>query len=570
VFRHFLTPEFCRALYRGVRHVMNAGAVLGFGFILFQPSQGHTPLFHFLAWSTILPIYTLYILHLVLGIFVHPSISGYLTTHALDLLFILPLFTLSFGGVHPTHILVVRQLGHYFHQFLRSGLVANLAESISRNPARLIIWSFSGVIAIGTLLLLLPISISPGHAPSLLTALFTSTSAVCVTGLIVVDTGTYFTPFGQLVILALIQIGALGFMTFSAGVALLLGKRMNLTQSSVLENVLDQSDVQSLRRILASIFGWTLVIEGAGFLILGIRLRMLLDIPWSEALSVGFFHAISAFCNAGFSTFADSLCGFVGDPILNLTVMILIILGGLGFSVLGAATLLLSGGPRRPPNIHVRIVLVTTAVLIVVGTAMILLLEGHSPTMKAMPFGQKVLVSLFQSVTTRTAGFNTIDIGALSTGTLFFMTLLMFIGASPGSTGGGIKTTTFATMLLFLDAKMKSQDDPVVLYRRIPTETVLRAFLITAISAGLVALFTFLLLTTEEKPLMEVLFEVVSAFGTVGLSTGLTGSLTPAGQLLIVCLMFVGRIGPLTLALSIRSQPTLGTIRHPETRVMVG
>lgn len=549
---------------------MNAFAVLGLLFLALDPSFGNQDWYLVLKAYLILPIDALFVLHLVIGYFRSKSFAAFIRDFPLDIVFFLPLFTLTFGGVHPAHIIVVRQFVHYFNSYLESSTVSNLAQSISDRPARLIAMSFAGIILIGAFLLVLPVSVSAGFKPSFLSALFTSTSAVCVTGLNVIDPSQYFTLFGQIVLICLIQIGGLGIMTLSAGISLLAGKRLRMSERSLMQSVLDQADLAGLRKILLDILRWTFIIEAAGALILGFRFHSILSCSVRRAAYLGVFHAVSAFCNAGFALFSDSLMSFAWDPIICFTVMGMIVTGGLGFAVLGVMNAWLLGIRRGPADVHVRLVILTTLFLIVIGTAFIYFLEFNAPSMQQLNGPEKLMAALFQSITTRTAGFNTIDIGIMRSSSLFLMVILMFIGASPASTGGGIKTTTLAVMLLALDAQMQGKNEVTVYERVIPADIVLKSFLITAISASLVAIYTFLLSLTEDQDLIKILFEAASAFGTVGLSANLTPSLSPLGQLLIISLMFIGRIGPLTLALSVRALVKRGDVRYPTTRVLVG
>jgi len=549
---------------------MNSFAVLGLLLLAFDPNWGSVPWYNTCKALLVLPINAAFIIHLGLGYLRSKSLYSFFRDFPLDLIFFLPLFTMTFGGVHPAHILVVRQFVHYFNRYLEQGTLTNLAQSISERPARLIAMSFAGVILTGSFLLVLPVSVSPDFKPSFLTALFTSTSAVCVTGLNVVDPGAYFTHFGQIVVLCLIQIGGLGIMTMSAGVALLVGKRMGISERSIMQNVLDQSDLAGLRGVLQDIIRWTLIIEASGALILGFRFYTILGCTPAYATYLGIFHAISAFCNAGFTLFSDNLMSFAWDPIINFTVMGLIVAGGLGFAVLGIINSWLIGNRRGPADVHTRLVVLTTLVLIVTGTGIIYFLEFSAPSMQFLNGPEKLMAAMFQSVTTRTAGFNTIDIGAMRTSSLFLMVILMFIGASPASTGGGIKTTTLAVMFLALDSQMKGKNEVSVFERIIPADVVLKSFLITAISASLVAFYTFLLTLTEDQSLISLLFETASAFGTVGLSANLTPNLSSLGKLLIISLMYIGRIGPLTLALSVRAPAKRGNVRYPSTRILVG
>ncbi|MFZ2961501.1 MAG: TrkH family potassium uptake protein [Candidatus Ozemobacteraceae bacterium] len=563
--------ERCEKFSVKVTQALNVVAFFGLFLVLFEPSLGGNYWFQWAIAVTTEPIYGIFLLHLCLAFLLAPSIYSFLQGNLLDLLFFVPLFTISFGGVHPAHIFLVRQFVYYFNCYLEESTFSHLANAISERPARLISFSFLGVILTGAFLLVLPVSIAQGQQPSLLTALFTSTSAVCVTGLNVVDPGSYFSRFGQIVVMGLIQIGGLGIMTLSAGVMMLVGKRMAITQRTVMQNVLDQTDLASLRNMLWQILKWTFIIESIGAIFLSWRFCVSnSQYSLSYGIYLGVFHAVSAFCNAGFTLFPDNLMSFSGDFAVNMTVMSLIVCGGLGFSVLSAMNGYFLGNRRGPADVHTRLVLITTVFLIFAGAFGIFLLEAGNSTWAHLTLGEKVMAAFFQSVTTRTAGFNTVDMGVLKESTLFFMIILMFIGASPASTGGGIKTTTFAIMVLTLISQMQGKPQVVIFGRTITGEIIVKAFLITAISASLVGVFSFLLLLTENQPLSKLMFEVTSAFGTVGLSANLTPLLGSLSRILIIILMYIGRIGPLTLALSFMNPPARGDIQYPAARVLVG
>lgn len=561
---------FFSRLFAQCNHLMNAGALLGLIHIALEPSLGTNNIYADFARLTDQAFLGVYFLHLLFAAFALRSFGKFCSNHFFDLIFFIPLFLMNFSGVQSTHILLIKQGLVFFSDYLGQYTFGHLADSIARKPSRLILTSFFGVIILGAFVLVLPISVGPGEEPSFLTALFTSTSAVCVTGLIVEDTATYFSTFGQISILMLIQIGGLGLMTLSAGISLIAGKRMGMTHTSMMQEVLDLSDIVSLRSALKDIFLWAFLIEAIGATILGLRFYILTDCEIIDAVFSGIFHSISAFCNAGFSIYSDSLVGFYGDPVINLTIMALIVTGGLGFTVLGSINAFLLGAKNQRINTQAYLVITVSLLLIMAGGIVIGLLEFDSPVMKDFTVFEKFMAAFFQSVSTRTAGFNTIDFSGLKTSTLFFMSILMFIGASPGSTGGGIKTTTFATLFLFVRAKLRGHSQVNIRGRRIPAETILKSFLIVSISAALVSLFTFLLILTEEHSLIQIIFEVFSAFATVGLSTGITPSLTAVGKLLIILLMFVGRTGPLTMALSITSQDSRTSFQYPETRILVG
>ncbi len=439
-------------------------------------------------------------------------------------------------------------------------------------PERLFIFSFAFVILSGAVLLSQPIAV---HGPPLnfIDALFTATSATCVTGLIVVDTATRFTVYGQVVILFLIQLGGLGIMTFSVAFFYLMARRLSIGNKGLLEASFSQMPMQGMRGLLRTIFTATFIIEGIGAAILSIR--FVFDMPWQKALYFGVFHAVSAFCNAGFALFSDSLMSYQNDFVVTGTIALLIIFGGLGFVVL--YELHQKQSSFNMLSLNSRIVLSTTIGLLIFGFVFILLFESGN-TLSSLSWPQKILHAFFQSVTTRTAGFNSLDIGHLSNATLFIMIILMYIGASPSSTGGGIKTTTLATILAFTRSRFKNQEHTQVFNRSLSGSAVSKAVTIVIFSSFTVILFTTLLLFTELSGhshqasrglFMELLFEVTSAIATVGLSTGVTPHLSPAGRVLITLVMFIGRLGPLTTALAIgKKEPQ--KFKYVKEEILIG
>lgn len=435
-------------------------------------------------------------------------------------------------------------------------------------PSRVLVMGFAGVILFGALLLTLPESTQDGVGLPFLNAVFTATSAVCVTGLVVVDTATTFTHFGEWVILLLIQVGGLGFMTFATMFAMILGKRITHKERLLLQEALNQVSVEGIVRLTKSILQISFAIEALGALILTLRWHT--DFGWSKALYYGVFHSISAFNNAGFDLFGNfsSLTAFVGDPVINITMMLLIICGGLGFIVL--ADLLSSGKKFR---LHTKIVLQVSGALILFGAVFIFIMEFANPrTLGPLPIGTKVLAAFFQSVSSRTAGFNTINIAGMYDTTLLSMIVLMFIGASSGSTGGGIKTTTFIAIILSVLSTYRSEPHVVLEGRTVPKDVIQKAWAITTSAAFLIFLMISILSHTERVDLLSVLFEVTSAFGTVGLSLGLTPTLSVVGKIAIILTMFIGRVGPLTLAfvLSQKRNKQVGHIKYPDERIMIG
>jgi len=422
------------------------------------------------------------------------------------------------------------------------------------------------VIAFGTFLLTLPSATTDGRGLPVVDALFTATSATCVTGLTVINVSAGLTTFGQVVVLLLIQVGGLGVMTVTTLFVYAIGRRISLRSDMTISESLGQPRLASTGHLIRDVALLTLVVESVGALILTAAFSA--DFPLGRALYYGVFHSVSAFCNAGFSLFGPNLLDYVTNVPVNLTTISLIVVGGLGFVVLSEILALRRG---RRLSLHSRVVLKATAVLIVVGTLSVLAFEFANPaTLGALSPGGKVLAALFQSVTPRTAGFNTVVVGNLLQPTLLILTILMFIGASPGSTGGGIKTTTFVTLLASVRSALRRREDVEMGERRLPHETTTKAWVITVLSAGLVLTAILILLATEGAPLMDVTFEAVSAFGTVGLSTGLTPTLTVAGRVLLSLVMYAGRVGPLTLAVALTRQDRPAGWRLPEERVIVG
>lgn len=436
------------------------------------------------------------------------------------------------------------------------------------SPSQVLVVGFALLCLVGALLLTLPVSAASGRSVGFVNALFTATSAVCVTGLVVLDTGTDYSPFGQAVILVLIQAGGLGITILSTSIALVVGKRISLRERLALQEALGQHAPSGVVRLARDVILVTALVEGAGTLIL--FLRLVQDHPPGRALWLALFHTVSAFNNAGFDLFSSSLRGFATDPWMVVTVGLLIFTGGIGFTVI--EDLWRHRGRWCKLSLHSRMVLSVSGGLIAAGTLLFLLLEWHNPrTFGALPPAARVLAAWFTAVTPRTAGFEVITTGALTQAALLLTVVLMYIGASPGSTGGGIKTSTFAVVGLAVKAAIRGEPDITLRGRRIPEEVVHKAWVIVAISIGWLMLVTTVLLVTEGRDLMPVLFETVSAFGTVGLSTGLTPELSTPGKLIITLMMYTGRVGPLTLgvALAERRQPR-AAIQYPDERVMIG
>lgn len=437
------------------------------------------------------------------------------------------------------------------------------------DPPKILVLGFATLILLGACLLTLPIATVDGNGLPFLNALFTATSATCVTGLVVVDTGSTFTRFGQLVILSLIQVGGLGFMTFATFFFFLLGKKISLKERLLLQESLNNLSIEGIVRLAKRILIFTAVIEIVGGILLSFRFA--LDMPIGKAIYYGIFHSISNFNNAGFDLMGEfrSLTPYVDDPTVNLTVCTLITLGGIGFIVMNE---LFEYRDTRRLSLHTKVVLVTSFILTIGGTILIFLFEfGNTKTLQPLSIFGKVLSSLFQSVTPRTAGSNTLNIPDLTQPTLFLIMILMFIGASPGSTGGGIKTTTFATLIGTVWSQIKGKEDVVLFRRRIVIEIIFKALTVTVSGLFLVTVITILLTLTETgKDFLMILFEATSAFATVGLSMGLTPELSPIGRILIIFTMFAGRVGPLTIAFAIAMRRKPDPYRHPKGKIMIG
>ncbi|MBU7007204.1 TrkH family potassium uptake protein [Phosphitispora fastidiosa] len=435
-------------------------------------------------------------------------------------------------------------------------------------PSQILVTGFAGLILFGAVLLSLPLSSAAGEPTNFIDALFTATSAVCVTGLVVVDTGTYYSTFGQIVILLLIQIGGLGFMTMGTLFALLLGKRISLRERLVMKEAYNKMSIEGVVRLAKAVLAITFLIEGIAALILGFRFAG--EFGLARGMYYGLFHSVSAFNNAGFDLLGDfrSLTGFTSDIPVNLVISVLVILGGLGFSV---AVDILSKRKWRAFSLHTKIVISTTAILLAAGMAGVFLLEfNNAATMKGLPLQAKLMASWFQGMTPRTAGFNTLDIAGLRNATQFLIIIFMFIGASPGSTGGGVKTSTFAALVMAVIAMVRGKEDVEMFGRRLPRDIVQRSLTIIASSIVFVILITMLLTITEQAEFLAVLFEATSAFGTVGLSMGLTAKLTLLGKLVIIFTMYAGRLGPLTIAFALAQRSRKALYHLAEEKIMVG
>lgn len=454
-------------------------------------------------------------------------------------------------------------------------------RSLKLHPAQVVIIGFFLLILGGAILLWLPFSVQSGKHVSFLNAFFTSTSAVCVTGLVPLDPGTTFTLFGQIVIMLLIQAGGLGFMTVTSLAFIFVRKRITLSERLIIRESLNEFDLSGLVKMIIKILKVTFIAEFLGAAILATRFVPLYGL---KGVYFGVFHAVSAFCNAGFDVMGEvngpfaNLMPFQSDPVVILTIAALIVIGGLGFVVVTNII-----DPNRIKNRmsitrHSKLALIMTAVLIAGGALLIFLFEDSNPqTLGPQDFGTKVLSSVFQSITPRTAGFNSISQDGLLPVTKLLVMILMFIGASPAGTGGGIKTTTFAIVLMNVFAVTRGKKDVNIMGRRLALETIRKAMVIFALSLFLVFAAGFAMIAIEQYrgdlfTSQNIFFEVLSAFGTVGLSCGLTPDLSAASKIIIIFVMYCGRVGLMTLtfALAVRPSQTEGNLRYPEERFMVG
>lgn len=445
--------------------------------------------------------------------------------------------------------------------------VRRILHRLELRPAQTVALGFAAAVLGGTLLLSLPLAVVELERVSLLEALFTATSAVTVTGLTVYDIGTFHTGFGQTVILGLIQLGGIGTMAASASLVVLAGRRLRLRATAALQESMDLQTLGQVAGQLRTILVVTLAAEGIGALLLLAAWAGHPAVP--SPLSAALFHAVSAFCNAGFSTFTTSLVPFRDHAPTNVIVGTLIVLGGLGFPVLHSLAERVRRGGRGRLSLHARLALLTSGLLLLVGAAGFLLLERDG-MLAGLPWPSRFLAAAFQSVTARTAGFNTVDTASLRPATLWILMLLMFIGGCPGSTAGGIKTTTAAAMGATLWGILRGRERVEVFGRTLPEDQVAKALAVVGVSAAAVAAATLGLLSLEGGEPLGLTFEAVSAFGTVGLSTGLTPELSPWGRLCVIAAMFIGRTGPLTLAFALAVGRARSRVRFPDEKIMIG
>ncbi len=446
-------------------------------------------------------------------------------------------------------------------------------RSFKFTPVRILALGFAAVILIGAILLTLPISAQDGKATSFIDSLFTSTSAVCVTGLVTLDTGTHWTYFGKTVIICLIQTGGLGFMAIATLFSLIIGKRITLKERLVMQEAMNSFSLQGLVKTSKYILTFTFLVEGTAALIMSTV--FIPDYGWVKGIYYSIFHAISAFCNAGFDVLGvpgkefGSITAYADNPVIILVIGCLIIIGGLGFFVW--QEIYYTKNLKRL-SLHSKLAITVTAMLVVGGAILFFLLENNNPgTIKNMSMKGKLLSSFFASVTPRTAGFNSISTTDMTTAGRFLTIILMFIGGSPGSTAGGIKTVTFGMLVMTVVSVIKGREDTEIFQRRIGKDTVYKGFAITVIALALVLTVTMILSITEVGKTFEaLLYETTSAFGTVGLTIGVTPTLSRIGRLLISFTMYCGRVGPLTLAIAFANKGMASSIKYPEDKILVG
>lgn len=440
---------------------------------------------------------------------------------------------------------------------------------VPRHPAQLVTLAFAAVILVGTGLLALPVATVDAGGASLLTAAFTSTSAVCVTGLVVVDTPVYWSTFGEVVILALIQIGGFGIMTLASLLALVVARRLGLRTRLIAQAETGALSLGDVRRVIVGVAFFSFVFEALAAAVIATRLAASYDYSAASATYRGIFHAVSSFNNAGFALWSDSIVGFVTDGWISLAVAFAVIAGGLGFPVWLELRRELRA-PRRW-SLHTKLTVGVTGVLLVVGFAAVLGFEwGNDATLGPLSTPGKLLAGFFQAVMPRTAGFNSVDYGQMDDSTLLVTDGLMFIGAGSASTGGGIKVTTFALLLLMVWTELRGDTEVNAFGRRISAPAQRQAVALTLIALLAVALCTLILVAVSDSGVSQSLFEAASAFGTVGLSTGVTSGLPEAGKVALIVLMYLGRVGPLGLGTALVLREKQRRYRYAEGRPIIG
>lgn len=437
------------------------------------------------------------------------------------------------------------------------------------NPIKAITISFLVVILIGTLFLMMPFSTRDGKGADFVSALFTSTSATTVTGLVVKDTHDYYSPIGQAIILAMIQIGGLGYMTLMSFI-FIFGRNLRLIGGAYMQESMNLPSIGDIYKFARNTAVFVLLFELAGAAVLSLAWKG--SMGTATALKYGLFHSVSAFNNSGFDLFGrfQSMAGYVSDARVNAIIMALTIIGGLGFIVMNELLHKLRNRQHKV-SVHSKVVLTTSATLLIIGTVAFYLLEsGNSHTLGSLEPAQKVMAAAFHSTIARSSGFATLDVGTFGTATLLLLTILMLIGSSPGGTGGGIKTTTAAVAWQAVKSFATGKSDTELFGRRLSNTSILKALAIIVASLGAITASTFAISVLEKMPLEKIVFEVTSAFGTVGLSTGITPGLTTASKFVLAAVMLIGRIGPLALLHLLMARRATQRTRLPEEDVMIG
>lgn len=458
----------------------------------------------------------------------------------------------------------------YSHTTGRSSVIGQRLRRLQpQTPAQIIAIGFLTTIVVGTLLLMTPAARVGDGAASFLDALFTATSATCVTGLITVDTPTYWTPFGHAVIIALIQIGGFGVMSFGALIGLVITRKLGLRSRLITAQETKAQGLGETKRVIVNVLLISAVTEAAIAVVLALRFALGYGYAPDKAIWFGVFHSISAFNNAGFALYTDSIIGFVGDPWIVIPLSIGVILGGLGFPVI----MELRRRHRKPKSfsIHTKLVLIGTVVLLVGGTVFISVLEwNNAKTLGPLSDGEKILAGFFQSTVTRTAGFNSIDVGQMHPVSWLGMDILMFIGAGPAGTAGGLKITTFAILFFIMLTEIRGGTAVNIFGKRISRSLHREALTIVLLSLGLVVGSTMAIMLMSDLGQDRILFEVVSAYATVGMSTGITAALPPAAQYILIVLMFAGRVGPVTIASALALKTRHPLYEYPKERPLIG
>ncbi|MDI9490763.1 MAG: TrkH family potassium uptake protein [Bacillota bacterium] len=444
--------------------------------------------------------------------------------------------------------------------------VSEKIDQLKMNPPLVLVIGFALLILCGGLLLNLSAVTKSGQSIGFINALFTAGSASCVTGLVVVNTANYWNLAGQIIILILIQIGGLGIMTLATMFPLILGKRIGLQSRQILKEQMNIDTFSGIVRLLKYLIKFTFIAEGIGVVLLATR--FIPAFGWLKGIWYSVFQSISAFCNAGFDNLGDSILPWRHDPLVNFTIMGLVVIGGLGFIVTQE---LLRKRKNKTLSLHSKLVLTITGLLIFFGALFFFILESSNPeTLATESIPTQIGQSFFQSVIARTAGFYSAPISGLRDASAFLLILLMFVGGSPGSTAGGLKTTTFGVLVLSTISTIKGENEPVVFNKHIGLKNIRKALALVVVGLLLVISVSFLLTVTEDVKFIDLLFETVSAYGTVGLSKGITQDLTSFGKIIIMLTMYAGRVGPLTLGFAISNRMRPSKLRYPEANVLIG